>query len=138
MALTIFFAATIRNCTNPLEAYTDDASGGIAVSGIVGQKVSLGQANGPEVELVVTGSELYAKYETLEGYPAVYDDRLGLFCYARLLDGEYRSTEVPVTAAPPAGVEPHAEESPPVRSRKAAERQARMEERARPARGRKP
>jgi hypothetical protein len=108
------------------------------VSGIVGQKVSLGQANGPEVDLVVTGSELYASYETPDGYPAVYDDKLGLFCYARLLDGEYQSTEVSVSERPPAGVERHAEESTAVQSRKMAERQAVMEARGRRPRERKP
>jgi hypothetical protein len=105
-------------------------AGACSLSGIVGEKVSLGQANGPDVDLVVTGTELYASYRTPTSYPAIYDDRLGLFCFARLVDGEYRSTGVPVTATPPADVVPHAEESDAVRSRKIAERQAQMQRRS--------
>jgi hypothetical protein len=41
------------------------------VSGIIGQKASLGQANGSEVELIVSGTALYATYETLDGFPAI-------------------------------------------------------------------
>ena len=56
--------------------------------GVFGEKVLLGQANGPDVDLIVRGTELYATYETPDGYPAVYDDALGLFCYARVVDGD--------------------------------------------------
>jgi hypothetical protein len=63
------------------------------------------------VELVVTGTEHYATYETPDGYPAIYDDDAGLFCFARVIDGQFRSTGVPVTAAVPDGVEKHAKES---------------------------
>jgi hypothetical protein len=100
------------------------------LSGIVDQKVSLGQANGPDVEIVVTGTEIYASYRTPAGYPTIYDERLGLFCFARLVDGEYQSTGVPVTATPPADVNRHDEESDAVRRRKIAERQAQMQRRS--------
>ena len=50
------------------------------MSGVFGERALLGQANGPDVELVVSGSELYATYETVDGFPAIYDDALGLFC----------------------------------------------------------
>lgn len=90
------------------------------MSGIIDQKVSLGQANGPEVELIVSGTRAYATYETLDGYPAIYDTGAGLFCYARVVDGSYESTGVPVTAEPPDGVEPHAKESERVRAAKIA------------------
>jgi hypothetical protein len=99
------------------------------VVGISGEKATLGQANGPDVELVVTGTELYATYETPDGYPAVYDESRGLFCFARLVDGEYRSTGVPVTAEPPPGVERHARESDSVRARKIAQRRLQLEKR---------
>jgi hypothetical protein len=101
------------------------------LTGIVGQKVSLGQANGPDVELIVTGTELYASYETPEGYSAIYDDRAGLFCFARIVDGEFQSTGVPVTFAPPADAARRAKESDAVRARKIAERQMKMESRSR-------
>ncbi|HKA79876.1 MAG TPA: hypothetical protein VKD43_07560 [Xanthobacteraceae bacterium] len=101
------------------------------MSGIVGQRVSLGQANGPDVELIVTGTELYASYETPDGYPAIYDDRAGLFCFAHIVDGEFQSTGVPVTSAPPPDAPRHAKESDAVRGRKIAERQMKMESRSR-------
>ena len=55
--------------------------------GAFGERAFLGQANGPDVELVVYGTELYARYETLDGYSVVYDETLGLFCYARIVAG---------------------------------------------------
>jgi hypothetical protein len=94
------------------------------------QKVSLGQANGPDVDLIVTGTELYATYKTLDGYPAIYDDHLGLFCFAQLVDGQYQSTGVPVTSTPPTNLERHVEESAAVRTRKIAERQSQMQQRS--------
>jgi hypothetical protein len=100
------------------------------MSGIVGKKVSLGQAKGGDVDLIVTGTELYATYETPDGYPAIYDAAAGLFCFARLVGGRFVSTGVPVTSAPPPGVERHARESDDVRSHKIAQRQSEMERRS--------
>jgi hypothetical protein len=100
------------------------------VSGITGQKVSLGQANGGDVDLVVTGTVNYATYETPSGYPAIYDDQAGLFCFARLVEGRFLSTGVPVTAEPPPGVEKHARESDAVRIGKIMQRQSEMERRS--------
>jgi hypothetical protein len=105
------------------------------VSGIMSQKVSLGQEHGPDVELIVSGTALYATYETLDGFPAIYDEGLGLFCYARIVAGRYESTGVPVTAPPPPAVDQHAKESEDVRTAKIQARQAQMERRsARPPR----
>lgn len=101
--------------------------------GMFGQKVSLGQANGPDVELVVRGTELYASYETPDGFPAVYDDGLGLFCYAKLAEGRFESTGISVAGPPPPGVERHATESDNVRTGKIEERARQMEQRSRPA-----
>ena len=97
--------------------------------GVNASKVCLGQANGLDVELFVTGTELYATYETVGGYPAVYDEPKGLFCYAKIANGQYELTGVPVTEAPPAGVERHARESNDVRARKIEERRAQLESR---------
>ncbi len=94
--------------------------------GMFGQKVSLGQAKGPDVELIVQGSEFYSTYETPEGFPALYDEALGLFCYARLVNGQFESTGIPVSSPPPPGVELHATESPDVRTRKVQERTQKM------------
>jgi hypothetical protein len=100
------------------------------VSGIINQKAVLGQENGPDVELMVSGTAVYATYETLEGFPAVYDTDKGLFCYARVTDGRYVSTGVPVTSAPPTDVERHLKESDAVRQSRIVEREREMERRA--------
>lgn len=99
--------------------------------GMFGEKVSLGQANGPDVDLIVRGTELYATYETLDGFPAVYDDALGLFCYARIAEGRFETTGIPVTLPPPSRVERHATESDDIRMQKIQERTRQMERRSR-------
>ena len=80
------------------------------MSAIFGEILTFGQANGPDVSCRVFGDEHYARYEDLDGYTAVYDEELGLFCYARLAAGAFRSTGVPLRpatagrpGAPPAG-----------------------------------
>jgi hypothetical protein len=100
------------------------------VSGVVNQKARLGQENGPEVDLIVTGTELYATYETPDGFPAIYDSGRGLFCYARLVNDRFESTGVPVTSGPPPGVERHMKESDAVRQDRIEERQRQMDRRA--------
>ena len=94
------------------------------MAGVFGERVTIGQANGPDVELVVHGDEHYARYETPDGYSAVYDQDLGLFTYALLQDGRFHSSRVPIGQAPPPGAQQHAQESAEVRIAKAAERQA--------------
>ena len=101
------------------------------MSGVQGLRATLAQRDAPDVELIVSGTHTYASYETLDGYPAVYDDTLGLFCYARLEGGRLVSTGVPVTDAPPAGAQKHARESEEVRAQKIKARQADMDRRSR-------
>ncbi len=97
------------------------------MSGVIGQRAWLGQGRGPDVELVVTGTPLYATYETVDGFPAIYDPRRELFCYARLTqDGAFHSTGVSVLSAPPPGVRRHVHESDGVRAAKSAGRQREM------------
>lgn len=81
------------------------------MSAIFGETMRFGQANGPEIALRVFGDENYARYEDLDGYSAVYDDELGVFCYARLSAGSFRSTGVPLSEPPPAGLVRHLQES---------------------------
>jgi hypothetical protein len=92
------------------------------------RRASLGQANGPEVDLLVSGTALYATYHTLDGYPAIYDDDRGLFTYARLHNGRFESTGVPVGASPPAGVDREASEADHVRAEKIAARQSHLDQ----------
>jgi len=84
-----------------------------------------GQQNGPDIQLKVFGDEHYARYETLDGYTAIYDEEKGQFCYARLAAGTFRSTGVPATEPPPAGLVRHLQESQPVSEAKAAARRLR-------------
>ena len=78
----------------------------------------MGQANGPDVDLVVRGTELYATYETPEGFPAIYDDALGLFCYARIVDGRFHNDRHSRDVAAADDVKRHATESDDVRMQK--------------------
>lgn len=104
------------------------------MTGVFGEKVSLAQANGPDVDLVVRGDEWYATYETVAGYAAIYDEIKGLFCYARVVDGHYQSSGIPIAEDPPAGISPHERESEPVRAAKVAERERQRRQRAAPSR----
>jgi M6 family metalloprotease-like protein len=81
------------------------------MSAIFGEILTFGQENGPEIALRVFGDEHYARYENLDGYSAIYDDQLGLFCYARLAAGSFRSTGTPLSARPPAGLVRHLQET---------------------------
>lgn len=105
--------------------------------GVFGEQVMLGQANGPDVSLVVRGTERYATYQTPDGFPVVYDDAAGLFCYARLVDGEFQSTGVATTMPPPDGTQRHATESDEVRTRKINQRAREMSQRVPPHPSRK-
>jgi hypothetical protein len=90
------------------------------VTAIFGETFNFKQENGPEVPLAVFGDEYYARYETANGYTAIYDSELGLYCYAMLRDGKLVSSKIPITEPPPPGVAPHLEESDSVRAAKAA------------------
>lgn len=92
------------------------------MSAIFGETLTFGQENGPEVRLVVFGDEFYARFENAEGYSVVYDTDLGLFCYARLLDGRFVSSGVPMTQPPPRGLRRHLEEAEALRSQVLTER----------------
>ena len=88
------------------------------MSAIFGETLILTQDNGPDVALVVFGDEFYARYETPEGYTAVYDTDLGLFCYAVLLDGRFASSGAPIGKQPPPGLRRHLKESGEVHNEK--------------------
>jgi len=95
------------------------------MSAIFGEILTFGQQNGPDIQLKVFGDEHYARYETLDGFTAIYDEERGLFCYARLAAGAFRSTGVSATEPPPAGLVRHLQESQPVSEAKAAARRLR-------------
>ena len=93
---------------------------------LFGEKVALLQENGPEIELRAFGDEFYARYETGDGYTAVYDPARGLFAYARLEEGALVSTGIPVSERAPAGLDQKLVERPDVRAAKEAARRSAM------------
>lgn len=88
------------------------------MSTIVGETLIFSQESGDDVKLVVFGDEFYARYETLEGYTVVYDDDLGLYCYALVVKGRFVSSGSPLTKRPPSGLRKHLRESSEVRNDK--------------------
>ena len=52
------------------------------MSAIFGETLSFTQAAGDPIQLVVFGDDMFARYETLDGYTVVYDEEIGRFCYA--------------------------------------------------------
>src|SRR5262245_32062588 len=95
------------------------------MSAIFGELLNFSQENGPEIRLRVFGDERYARYETLDGYSAIYDEALGLFCYAALDGNRFVSTGVPVSDPPPPGIVRHLQESALVKRAKVERRQMR-------------
>ena len=57
------------------------------MSALIGDIKKIPQEKGPEVELAVFGDEYYARYENKGGYAAIYDEQMGLFTYAEVIDG---------------------------------------------------
>jgi len=92
------------------------------MSAIFQEPITLQQEDGSEVTLLVTGDEFYADYQTLEGYTAVYDQRLGKYCYAELAGGALVSTGLPVTKTPPEGLRRFLRETPEIRAGRFAQR----------------
>jgi M6 family metalloprotease-like protein len=86
------------------------------MSAVFGELLTFGQEKGPDVRLVVTGDERYARYETPDGFTTVYDDEQGLFCYAVLVEGRFVSSGEPISAAPPTGIRRHLKENAQVRN----------------------
>ena len=88
------------------------------MSGIFNEQLTFKQENGPDVRLVTIGDEHYARYETIDGFTVVYDSDLGLYCYARTIDGRFVSSGTPMNAAPPPDIRRHITESESVRKEK--------------------
>lgn len=88
------------------------------MSAIFGETLIFQQDNGPDVELVVFGDEFYARYETKDGYTAVYDPERGLYCYAVLLSGRFASSGVPISKRPPSDIRRGLKEAETIRNDK--------------------
>ncbi len=81
------------------------------MNGFNGKLFSFPQKNNTTVKLKVYGDELYARYESTDGYTVIYDDEIGLYCYALLDRSEFISSKVPLDQAPPEEVVRYLEES---------------------------
>lgn len=92
------------------------------MTAVFGELLTFSQENGPEIQLKVFGDEFYARYETAEGYTAIYDKDLGLFVYATLNEGQFASSGIDLDKDPPAGIAQHLEELAEVRAAKAKAR----------------
>ncbi|GAA3534171.1 hypothetical protein GCM10022419_011930 [Nonomuraea rosea] len=93
------------------------------MSAIFGETLSFTQADGERVRLVVFGDEHYARYETPDGFTAVYDAATGAYCYADLKDGRLHSTGVRIDSRDaPGDVPRHLRESGAVRAAARMER----------------
>jgi M6 family metalloprotease-like protein len=88
---------------------------GTTLSAIFNERVTLGQVDGSEIRLRVTGDEFYAVYESADGYTAVNDVGRGMFCHAYLHKGRLKSSGVAISEEPPAGSARHLRETPGVR-----------------------
>ncbi|WP_440945143.1 M6 family metalloprotease domain-containing protein [Methanosarcina sp. T3] len=102
------------------------------MSAINGEILTFSQEKGPDVKLRVFGDEFYSRYENLDGYTVVYDIDLGRFCYAHLIKGEFVSSGVDLSRAPPEKIWRHLKESEQVRNSKFETRYARMKPPAEP------
>jgi M6 family metalloprotease-like protein len=85
------------------------------MSAIFGEILTFPQENGPDVRLRVFGDEHYARYETEDGFTAIYDTALGLWCYAALPGNRLVSTGVSIDQPPPPGIVRHLQESAAVK-----------------------
>jgi M6 family metalloprotease-like protein len=96
------------------------------MSAISGEILTFAQEKGQDVKLRVFGDEYYSRYENLDGYTVVYDFDLGRFCYALLFKGEFISSGVDLSNAPPEKSWRHLKESEQVRKSKFEARYARL------------
>ncbi|WBW98358.1 M6 family metalloprotease domain-containing protein [Oceanirhabdus sp. W0125-5] len=87
------------------------------MSVIVGEILTFSHGDG-EIELRVYGDEFLARYESLDGYTAVRDNDLNIFCYASLHDGKLVSTGKDITGPIPNGITRHLKENQSERKRK--------------------
>ncbi len=91
------------------------------MSAIFGETLTFPHRDG-SIELVVSGDEFHARYETVSGFTVVNDTDVGLWCYALRTEGRLVSSGVPVDKPPPPGLRRHLRESASVRAEVAGSR----------------
>ena len=88
------------------------------MSALTGETLICGQRSGAEAQLRIFGDEFYARYETLDGYSAVFDKGVGCYCYALLAVGRFVSSGTPIRKPAPNRLQKHLKEDPDVRNEK--------------------
>ena len=88
------------------------------MSALTGETLVCGQRGGDEAQLRIFGDEFYARYETLDGYSAVFDKDIGCYCHALLAVGRFVSSGTPIRKPPPTRLQKHLKEDPDVRNEK--------------------
>jgi M6 family metalloprotease-like protein len=97
------------------------------MSAIFGETLTLTQREGEPMRLVVFGDEMYARYETVDGYTVVYDQDAGAFCYAEVNKGVLASSGVRADSQPPpSDAERHLHEELEVRNERVLARREEM------------
>jgi M6 family metalloprotease-like protein len=93
------------------------------MSAIFGETLRFSQRDGDDLPLVVQGDEMYARYETVDGYTVVYDEEVGAYCYAEIDGPHFRSSGRRADrATPPGGLPRHLHEGAEVRNGRVADR----------------
>ncbi len=103
----------------------------VSAAPFVNLRLTFTQPDGTPVEVIGSGDEFYAVFETLEGYTTVFDQSQQAYCFAREeTDGRLVSTGVQIHRGNPAAlnVKPHARMSGEWRRSQARERRERWEE----------
>ena len=88
------------------------------MSAIFGETLSFTQAGGDPIQLVVFGDDMFARYETLDGYTVVYDEEIGRFCYAETTEHGMASSGTPADEPAPQRLARHHHAPPETRNEK--------------------
>ncbi|WP_319547795.1 M6 family metalloprotease domain-containing protein [Desulfogranum marinum] len=88
------------------------------MSSIFNEKLIFPQENGKDVELLVNGDEFYSRYETIDGYTAIYDSDIGEFCFAEKVHGCLVSSRITIDRKPPKRIKRHLRENSDIRRKK--------------------
>ncbi|MDO8161788.1 M6 family metalloprotease domain-containing protein [Bacillus toyonensis] len=91
------------------------------MSAIVGEILSFPHGN-DKIKLRVFGDEFYARYESIDGFTAIYDNDLGIYCFADLQDGKFISSGKDITGPVPQGIPHHLKEDSSVKTKKFTEK----------------
>jgi len=100
------------------------------MSVLLGETRTFTQGNGPDIQLRVFGDEFYARFETVNGYTAVYDAGRRQYCYAILEAGHLVSSGAPTSKPVAPGLVRHLQEDKDIRNEKFSRRYDEMRPKA--------